>query len=70
MLLYFFNKNADNHGRHEVHTDNCKFLPDTSNRTYIGLESNCKDAIARAKKDYPAKSFDGCYYYCRPCHKG
>ncbi len=70
MLFYFFNNNADKHGRHEVHTDACKFLPDISNRTYIGLEDNCKDAIAKAKRINPKKSFDGCYYCCRPCHKG
>lgn len=70
MLFYFFNNNADKHGRHEVHTDACKFLPDISNRTYIGLEDNCRDAIAKAKRIDPKKSFDGCYYCCRPCHKG
>lgn len=69
MLFYFFNNNADKHGRHEVHTDACKFLPDISNRTYIGLEDNCRDAIAKAKRIDPKKSFDGCYYCCRPCHK-
>lgn len=70
MLFYFFNNNADKHGRHEVHTDACKFLPDISNRTYIGLEDNCKGAIAKAKRINPKKFFDGCYYCCRPCHKG
>ncbi|MGM0108780.1 hypothetical protein IGJ47_001929 [Enterococcus sp. AZ172] len=70
MQFYFFNDNVDEHNRHEVHTDDCKFLPEIFHRTYIGLEDSCRAAITIAKKEYPEKSFDGCYYCCRLCHKG
>ncbi|EGO9490963.1 hypothetical protein CUM52_07670 [Enterococcus faecalis] len=69
MPFYFFNNNTDNHNRHEVHTKDCKYLPDILNRTFLGLEDNCKDAISRANKEYPTKKFDGCFYCCYSCHK-
>lgn len=36
MKHYYFNKNTDDKGRHEVHTEDCSYLPYPSNRTYIG----------------------------------
>ncbi|PEH48053.1 hypothetical protein CRM75_16205 [Enterococcus faecium] len=70
MPFYYFHNSVDEHYRHEVHTEDCTFLPDILNRTYIGLEDNCKDAISRASREHPTMSFDGCYYCCNPCHKG
>jgi len=70
MPYYYFNDNTDDKGNHEVHTEDCSFIPSVSNRTLIGLESNCSEAISRAKRENIYKSFDGCYYCCRPCHKG
>lgn len=70
MESYYFNDNTDNNGYHEVHTASCSFLPSIQNRTYIGVFSNCSDAIKEAKAKYPHKTFDGCYYCCRACHKG
>lgn len=66
---YYFNKNTDNHYRHEVHSDDCSYLPNTENRVYIGYENSCKDAIDRANLEHPTRSFDGCYWCCRPCNK-
>lgn len=48
MNFYYFNDNADEHGYHEVHTDDCTFLPSLSNRTLIGYYSDCKAAIIAA----------------------
>ena len=30
--FYYFNKRIDDKGRHEVHTQNCNFLPNEINR--------------------------------------
>ena len=68
--FYYFNKNTDRHGRHEVHEESCNHLPDYHNREMIGLEDNCKDAIKRAKSEHPDKEFDGCFYCSYECHKG
>lgn len=70
MNFYYFNDSTDEHGKHEVHGDDCKHLPEPRNRTLIGYCLNCKDAIQRAKREYPFKSFDGCYWCSRACHTG
>ena len=67
---YYFNDNTDINGNHEVHTGDCSFLPSALNRTYIGYYTSCSDAIVAAKAKHPYKKFDGCYYCCKPCHKG
>jgi len=49
MALYYVNKNAQPTGEHEVHKDDCSFLPDSENRIYLGYFDNCKDAVNEAK---------------------
>lgn len=68
--FYYFNENTDKHDRHEVHKESCSYLPKISNRTLIGYEDNCKDAIKRAEREHPFKEFDGCFYCSYTCHKG
>lgn len=70
MKNYYFNIYADINGNHEVHADDCSFLPSELNREYIGKFNSCKAAIAQAHILYPNKNFDGCYYCCRECHRG
>lgn len=70
MKSYYFNDNTDNHGYNEIHTEDCSYLPSALNRTYIGVFNSCHDAMSAAKAKYPLKTFDGCYYCCRECHKG
>ncbi len=67
MPVYYVNKNAQSNGDHEVHTEECSFLPDSQNGKYLGTFSNCHDAVREAKKHYP-ETADGCYYCCKPCH--
>lgn len=69
MNNYYFNIYSDINGYHEVHTDDCFYLPNELNREYIGRFNNCKAAIIAARIMYPDKKFDGCYYCCRECHK-
>ena len=64
---YYVNKNAQDAGEHEVHTEDCKHLPSTNNREYLGYFNNCQDAIKEAEKHYD--NVDGCKYCCKPCHK-
>lgn len=69
MKHYYFNNSVDSNGRHEIHTEDCSYLPSTLNRTYIGYCSDSNDALQRAKASYPLKSFDGCYWCCRDIHR-
>jgi hypothetical protein len=66
MKYYYVNKNAQPNGDHEVHTGDCSHLPQPENRLYLGLFSNCKDAVKKAKETYSQS--DGCYYCCNACH--
>lgn len=65
-MKYYVNTNAQSNGDHEVHTETCYYLPSSSNRKYLGDFSNCKDAVAEAKKTY-SKS-NGCAFCCNSCH--
>lgn len=68
--FYYYNKNLDKKGNHEVHTEDCSYIPQVLNRTFIGYESNCSAAIQRVKKETGKSNFDGCYFCCRECHTG
>lgn len=67
---YYFNNSLDSNYNHEVHTEDCSYIEPFSNRTYIGYNSNCEDAILQAKRQTGKSNFDGCFWCCRPCHKG
>ena len=69
MKYYYLNDNQQSNGDYEVHAEGCSFMPLLANRTYLGLFSNCKDAVAEAKRKYPFRyRINGCYYCCSPCH--
>lgn len=70
MPYYYFNNTIDTNGNHEVHDEECSYLPGITNRTYISYESDCASAIATARILHSSKSFDGCYYCSRNCHTG
>ncbi|PKF48643.1 hypothetical protein AT251_24570 [Enterovibrio nigricans] len=65
---YYVNKNAQSNGDHEVHAGTCSHLPLLHNRDYLGLFSNCRDAVNEAKKKYPKSN--GCYFCSNACHTG
>ena len=64
MSLYYVNNKAQSNGDHEVHKQDCAYLP--SDRKYLGVFNNCKDAVAEAKKTY--RQSNGCYWCSRDCH--
>ena len=63
-MKYYVNNKAQSNGDHEVHTENCTYLP--SDRKYLGDFSNCKDAVAEAKKTY--NKSNGCKTCSNACH--
>lgn len=71
MPNYICNKNADDKGRHEVHSTDCPYLPNLGNRITIGRKSNCQEAIKQMYEWNPTGFlFDGCFWCCPTCHKG
>lgn len=63
---YYVNKHEQSNGDHEVHDENCQYLPSTQNRMYLGEFSSCKDAVTEAKKTY--SKADGCKTCSPSCH--
>ncbi|NDV70264.1 hypothetical protein D0T66_15275 [Dysgonomonas sp. 25] len=68
MKKYYLNNNQQSNGDYEVHCEGCSYLPYEHNRTYLGMFSNCRDAVAKAKSLYPYRKINGCHYCCNPCH--
>lgn len=68
MALYYVNQNAQSNGDHEVHVSTCSYLPDATNRTYLGDFQTCGPAVTEAKKSY--SKANGCYFCSKPCHTG
>jgi hypothetical protein len=66
MNFYYVNDNAQSNGDHEVHTDQCSYLPQPSNRTYLGYFTTCGEAVAEARKKHPQSN--GCYFCSFACH--
>lgn len=66
MKKYYVNKNAQSNGDHEVHDENCTYLPSSDNRNFLGEFSSCKAAVTEAKKTY-SKS-NGCRTCSIDCH--
>jgi len=63
---YYVNKHEQSNGDHEVHDQNCIYLPIESNRLYLGEFYGCKAAVEEAKKTY--KKADGCKTCSHECH--
>jgi hypothetical protein len=64
MDYYYVNDRPQDNGDHEVHTEQCQFVP--VNKTYLGFFSTCKEAIAEATKKYPQSN--GCKFCSPSCH--
>ncbi|MGB5927942.1 MAG: hypothetical protein WBH03_07190, partial [Cyclobacteriaceae bacterium] len=66
MKRYYVNKNAQANGDHEVHDENCYWLPNETNRMYLDYFSTCEAAVREARKHY--RQVNGCIHCSKPCH--
>jgi hypothetical protein len=64
MYDYYVNNNAQSNGDHEVHREDCKYLP--SNKKYLGKFFSCTGAVAEAKKTHSRAN--GCATCSNACH--
>lgn len=65
-MRYYVNTNAQSNGQHEVHCVTCHWLPDVSNRIYLGDFSTSQQAVKEAHKYY--NNVDGCAFCCPESH--
>ena len=70
MKYYHFKKAVDENGKHEIHAEDCRYLPEESNRTYLGVFSSCEEALTIAEIKNAPEKFDGCKFCCKNCHTG
>lgn len=63
---YYVNEREQTNGDHEVHRQDCQWLPSDSNRIYLGSFNNCADAVTAAKQHYI--QVNGCATCSRACH--
>lgn len=70
MDQYIINRNAQSNGDNEVHniTRGCSYLPALENQIVIGNFSNCQQAVAQAKLNWPNNKINGCYWCSTACH--
>lgn len=67
MSIFYVNKNTDEHNNHEVHRDDCVFLPEPQNKEYLGYFNSSFDAVTAAQRKYAR--VDGCWFCCPESHK-
>lgn len=63
--IYYYNKNTNFNNNHEVHTQECSWLPGTVNYELIGFAPNCKEAVKRAERQTGKNNFEICHICCR-----
>jgi hypothetical protein len=66
MDYYYVDTCAQLNGDHEVHKEECEFIPDVANRIFLGLFVGCHEAVRRAKDHYATA--DGCKHCSPDCH--
>ena len=66
MKKYYVNKNAQPNGDHEVHDEDCRYLPLVANRIYLGEFSSCYGAVTASKQYY--STTNGCRTCSILCH--
>ncbi len=64
---YVLNLNEQSNGDYEVHKNGCSFFPKT-NYDELGEFYLCSSAVNEAKRKYPYKKINGCYYCAKDCH--
>ena len=65
MKEYYVNDKAQANGDHEVHREDCVYLPSQS-KTYLGKFLGCKPAVEQAKVYY--RQVNGCKTCSKECH--
>lgn len=66
---YYLNKNRQSSGDHEVHREDCRYVPAPKNRLELGEFTDCREAVREAKRrGYPTA--DGCSFCAPACDHG
>lgn len=61
---YYINNNEQSNRDHEVHREECSWLPNVSNRTHLGYFTSGFAAINVAEQKFPSWKTNGCAHCC------
>lgn len=67
MTKYYINNNMQANGDYEVHAQGCRYFPWLNNE-YLGEFYSCAAAVTEAKRKFPYRKINGCYYCSEECH--
>ncbi|NDV96072.1 hypothetical protein D0T84_14285 [Dysgonomonas sp. 521] len=62
MGHYYLDDDSQRDGAYEVHEDECLYISDSLNRTYLGCYSGMQEAIVKAQLLFPLKKIKGCVH--------
>jgi hypothetical protein len=62
MGHYYLDDNSRPDGTYEVHEDECLYISDSLNRTYLGCFSGMQEAIIKTRLLFPLKKIEGCVH--------
>lgn len=68
MSRFYVDRIALGNGDHEVHKEDCVFLPGTDHCIDLGIHKSGESAVNKAKIFYDQAN--GCYYCSDDCYKG
>lgn len=66
VRAYFVHDKAQMNGVHEIHTEQCVYLPPYQSLTPLGSYSDCWEGFERAKRYY--NQINGCKFCVPWCH--
>ncbi len=66
MKKYYVHNKAQLMGDHEVHEEDCHYLPPSAARTYLGRFASCRLALEEAARH--RRLVNGCKTCCRECY--
>jgi hypothetical protein len=67
MGTYYVETQAEENGRHKIHTSGCPYLPGISRRLQLGDHATCHSAIRATHRHF--EEVDGCLSCAPECHK-
>lgn len=65
-MKFYVHTIPQSNGDHEVHRATCSWLPNASNRLYLGDFVSSTSALREARKFFT--HVDGCYFCCPEIH--
>ncbi len=66
MIKYYISTYHDPDKGHEIHKEDCRYMPDIKNRMYLGSFYNCQQAVRLAKLTFP--NSEGCKFCMSGCN--